>query len=134
MAFVSWGPPANARGDGWRIGGTEVRDVVERVVRAVWSAVEGVDLPPRFAVLRYAEAMARVRRLPPTSQSLLIYVNLSIASHLIARVIGRPIAPSILASAPLHPCRRGFFSCLQFGSDKPDTRFALEVSPGRTSL
>lgn len=60
-------------GDGWRIGGTEVRDVVETLVRTIWEKAEGVELPARFPVMRYADAMAR------------------------------------------------------FGSDKPDTRFGLEV-------
>ncbi len=62
-----------SEGDGWRIGGTEVRDVVETLVRTIWEKAEGVVLPARFPVMRYADAMAR------------------------------------------------------FGSDKPDTRFGLEV-------
>lgn len=65
--------PAEREGGGWRIGGTEVRDVVETLVRTIWEQAEGVVLPARFPVLRYADAMAR------------------------------------------------------FGSDKPDTRFGLEV-------
>jgi aspartyl/asparaginyl-tRNA synthetase len=101
MAFVSWGAsvaaavvsstaPASTASSGrdaqdwrtrgsesaeWRIGGTEVRDVVEKLVRRVWAEAQpGVSVTPGpFRVLTYDEAMAR------------------------------------------------------FGSDKPDTRFALEV-------
>jgi aspartyl-tRNA synthetase len=35
MAFVSWGN-RNPEGDSWRIGGHEVRDVVEDLIRAIW--------------------------------------------------------------------------------------------------
>ncbi|KAF7800004.1 hypothetical protein EIP86_011247 [Pleurotus ostreatoroseus] len=105
MAWVSWGrgPPhvasaasasasaeASSEGkgrendeeddDGWRIGGTEVRGVVQRLVRDVWRAAEGVELPERFPVLTYREAMAR------------------------------------------------------FGSDKPDTRFGLELQDATAHL
>ncbi|KAI0049589.1 hypothetical protein FA95DRAFT_1581649 [Auriscalpium vulgare] len=72
MAFVSWGGAVDGE-DPWRIGGHEVRDVVEVLIRRVWSAVENVALPDRFRVMTYNEAMRR------------------------------------------------------FGSDKPDTRFALEI-------
>jgi aspartyl-tRNA synthetase len=83
MAFVSWGAhngshgaesaaTSNSTGSAsergtpasshWRIGGSEVRDVVEDLVRAIWSKVEGVtDLPARFPVMTYDEAMSRVR-------------------------------------------------------------------------
>jgi len=77
MAFVSWGKihaDQNVDSDQWRIGGAEVRDVVENMVRKVWQEVESVDLPHRFQVMTYHDAMAR------------------------------------------------------YGSDKPDTRFGLEVS------
>jgi len=77
MAFVSWGdPPANAssRSDQWRIGGSEVRDVVENIICRVWQEVEDVSLPRRFKVMTYHDAMTR------------------------------------------------------YGSDKPDTRFGLEIS------
>jgi len=77
MAFVSWGEsPENLRAesDRWRIGGSEVRDVVENIIRRVWQEIEGVCLPGRFKVMTYHDAMTR------------------------------------------------------YGSDKPDTRFGLEVS------
>ncbi|KAI5120915.1 hypothetical protein M0805_002895 [Coniferiporia weirii] len=76
MAFVSWGdkPDATDITDDWRIGGQEVRRVVENLIDRVW-AVSDKDavLPARFPVMTYAEAMSR------------------------------------------------------FGSDKPDTRFGLEI-------
>lgn len=72
MAFVSWGNDAgvpnveNESGDNWRIGGQEVRDVVELLMRRVWAVAQSVDqnsaLPTRFPVMTYADAMARVSR------------------------------------------------------------------------
>ena len=47
----------------WRIGGVEVRNVMEELMRSVWKEVEGVDLPSRFPVLTYWEAMSRVSAL-----------------------------------------------------------------------
>lgn len=78
MAWVSWGDPlshARAAGgnDGWRIGGREVREIIEHLIRKIWQSVEGIELPETFKVMTYEEAMRR------------------------------------------------------FGSDKPDTRFGLEV-------
>ncbi|KAI0254287.1 tRNA synthetases class II-domain-containing protein, partial [Lactifluus subvellereus] len=72
MAFVSWGDP-NPEVDPWRIGGHEVRDVVEVLIRSIWAQIEKVSLPDRFRVMTYHDAMRR------------------------------------------------------FGSDKPDTRFGLEI-------
>lgn len=60
---MSWGKThadQNVDSDQWRIGGTEVRDVVEDMIRRVWQEVEGVDLPQRFQVMTYRDAMARV--------------------------------------------------------------------------
>lgn len=66
MAWVSWGrEPSAQTGEGegsggtWRIGGHEVRDVVEGVIRNVWRKVEGVELVERFRVMSYHEAMSR---------------------------------------------------------------------------
>jgi aspartyl-tRNA synthetase len=73
MAFVSWGDTAAINSDAWRIGGGQVRDVVESLVKAIWKEVEVVTLPNRFDVMTYRDAMTR------------------------------------------------------FGSDKPDTRFGLEI-------
>ena len=60
MAFVSWGNP-NPEGDPWRIGGHEVRDVVEDLIRAIWLQTENISLPDRFNVMTYHEAMCRVK-------------------------------------------------------------------------
>ncbi|KAI9574921.1 tRNA synthetases class II-domain-containing protein [Boletus coccyginus] len=73
MAYVSWGPPPNSHNDAWRIGGHEVRAVIESLIGIIWHEVEGVRLPSSFNVMTYGEAMAR------------------------------------------------------YGSDKPDTRFAMEI-------
>jgi aspartyl-tRNA synthetase len=59
LAFVSWAPDPG-RPD-WRIGGAQVRDVVEALVSTVWKRTLGIELPRPFRVLTYAEAMARVR-------------------------------------------------------------------------
>ncbi|PFH52689.1 hypothetical protein AMATHDRAFT_74143 [Amanita thiersii Skay4041] len=57
MAFVSWGDSNSI--DGWRIGGTEVRDVVERLIRTIWLEIEGIQLSDSFRVMSYYEAMTR---------------------------------------------------------------------------
>ncbi|KAI0663087.1 hypothetical protein C8Q70DRAFT_491509 [Cubamyces menziesii] len=65
MAWVSWGEHGETgrtegqSHDHWRIGGHEVRDIVETIIRRVWKEVEGVDLEERFRVMTYNEAMAR---------------------------------------------------------------------------
>lgn len=59
MAFVGWGDQVDV-GDGWRIGGREVKDVVEGLVRKVWKEVLGSGLDARFRVITYADAMAKV--------------------------------------------------------------------------
>lgn len=66
MAFVSWGQPGPATSefsDAWRIGGTEVRQVVELLIRKIWSQMEGITLLDHFRVMTYREAMTRVSRL-----------------------------------------------------------------------
>lgn len=63
MAFVSWGSAVDDS-DPWRIGGQEVRDVVEDLIRNIWATVENVALPDRFRVMTYNEAMRRVSSLP----------------------------------------------------------------------
>jgi len=60
MAFVSWGNPNLGEDDPWRIGGHEVRDVVEDLIRAIWMKMEKISLPDRFNVMTYNEAMHRV--------------------------------------------------------------------------
>jgi len=60
MAFVSWGN-TNPEGDPWRIGGHQVRDIVEDLIRAIWMQMEKIPLPDRFNVMTYHEAMCRVK-------------------------------------------------------------------------
>ncbi|KAM5535695.1 hypothetical protein V8D89_010682 [Ganoderma adspersum] len=62
MAWVSWGnhPSSGAAShDLWRIGGHEVRDVVETIIRRIWQNIEDVELGERFRVMTYNEAMGR---------------------------------------------------------------------------
>ena len=65
MSFVS-GAAATTTGAGggeagmrstWRIGGGEVREVIEGLVKKIWKEVEGVDLPGWFQVMPYEVAM-----------------------------------------------------------------------------
>ncbi|CBQ71597.1 related to aspartate--tRNA ligase, mitochondrial [Sporisorium reilianum SRZ2] len=72
MGFVSGGPPAtsqlqdaasstdarDARGQ-WRIGGHQVRDVIEGLVRHIWQVAGRGSLPARFPVMSYWTAMTR---------------------------------------------------------------------------
>ncbi|KAF8559043.1 hypothetical protein OG21DRAFT_1480909 [Imleria badia] len=73
MAYVAWGPHLNSPNDGWRIGGHEVRAVIESLIGDIWQNVQGIRLPSSFNVMTYDQAMSR------------------------------------------------------YGSDKPDTRFAIEI-------
>ncbi|OCB84429.1 hypothetical protein A7U60_g8414 [Sanghuangporus baumii] len=70
MAFVSWGSStvvldeAKDSGVSWRIGGQEVRDVIEGLMKRIWTAAlsadQRADLPIHFPVMKYADAMARI--------------------------------------------------------------------------
>lgn len=65
MAYVSWGEggsnPSTCRTtDVWRIGGNEVRDIIETLMRKIWQEVQGILLPKGFKVMTYQEAMTRV--------------------------------------------------------------------------
>lgn len=58
MAFVSWGEQhPSSRSNTWRIGGAEVREVIETIVRKIWQDVEGIELAETFKVMTYHEAM-----------------------------------------------------------------------------
>ncbi|THG97655.1 hypothetical protein EW026_g4383 [Hermanssonia centrifuga] len=59
MAWVSWGNQYAADAGVWRIGGKEVKEVIETLIRRIWSTIEGVELPEEFRVMTYAEAMNR---------------------------------------------------------------------------
>ncbi|PWN26515.1 hypothetical protein BDZ90DRAFT_253921 [Jaminaea rosea] len=62
MAFVDGAAPPQAR-DGWAIGGSQVRRVIEGLVRAVWREAKGVDPLEHeetgFEVMTYQDAMRR---------------------------------------------------------------------------
>lgn len=66
MAFVSGSSsiPSQSqggRGDSWGIGGREVKEIVEGVVKKIWKEVKGVDLG-EFRVMPYQVAMDVVRQ------------------------------------------------------------------------
>ncbi|PPQ95483.1 hypothetical protein CVT26_008511 [Gymnopilus dilepis] len=81
MAFVSWGknqsPNSADKPERWRIGGCEVRDVVEKLVRKIWQEVEGVQLADTFDVMTYQEAMTRFGSDKPDTRFGLEIVNIS---------------------------------------------------------
>ncbi|KAG7097275.1 hypothetical protein E1B28_004641 [Marasmius oreades] len=65
MAYVSWGGE-NSKNDlksswprDWRIGASQVRTVVESMIKRIWKEVENVELPHQFQVMTYREAMSR---------------------------------------------------------------------------
>lgn len=68
MAFVSWGSSDHAdpnqvfsrSAQEWRIGGHEVRCVVEQLMQSIWKDIKGVSLQPTFPVMTYYDAMNRV--------------------------------------------------------------------------
>ncbi|KAJ7507537.1 tRNA synthetases class II-domain-containing protein [Mycena galericulata] len=57
MAFVSWGKKAPSSSDTWRIGGAEVRNVIETLICKIWQELEGVELPKKFKVMTYYDSM-----------------------------------------------------------------------------
>ncbi|KAI9067615.1 hypothetical protein FKP32DRAFT_1672906 [Trametes sanguinea] len=66
MAWVSWGKEratgealSQSEPDPWRVGGHEVRDIVETIIRRIWKKIESVELEDRFRVMTYNEAMGR---------------------------------------------------------------------------
>jgi aspartyl-tRNA synthetase len=69
MAFVSWGGNSLSLMDrqrNWRIGGAEVREVVEKIIEHVWKTERGAPIaeqkPSRekIKVLTYEQVMSRV--------------------------------------------------------------------------
>lgn len=58
-AFVTWKPDDASLERGWRIGGTEVRDSVERLIQNTWRKALDIDLSTRFDVMTYQDAMAK---------------------------------------------------------------------------
>lgn len=59
MGFVSGSAPADVDGmrSTWRIGGGEVRELVEGLVKRIWKEFKGVALPGWFRVMPYDVAM-----------------------------------------------------------------------------
>lgn len=87
MAFVDW-HPQQPISDNWAIGGTQVRSVVESLIRTVWRDSEHIHLNQPFDVMTYRDAIANVSPFPfphqlPSSISLslaltnLIHVSVS---------------------------------------------------------
>lgn len=62
MAFVSWGlhESRDLQSCAWRIGGSEIRDMVETLMQQIWQKVKGTSLPTSFEVMTYHDAMTRV--------------------------------------------------------------------------
>ena len=60
MAFVDGAPEPVSEGitkPTWAIGGSEVREVVEGLVKRIWKEVKGVELDGGFRVMPYEVAM-----------------------------------------------------------------------------
>ncbi|KAF9221899.1 hypothetical protein BS17DRAFT_784138 [Gyrodon lividus] len=80
MAYVSWGSPGfghNSENDGWRIGGHEVRAVIESLIGNIWQQVEGTCLPSSFRVMTYNEAMTRYGSDKPDTRFTMEIVDVS---------------------------------------------------------
>ncbi|GJJ07353.1 hypothetical protein Clacol_001554 [Clathrus columnatus] len=58
MAYISWGSRDSSPEDGWRIGGLEIRHVVENLMKQIWKVAMDMDLL-NFPVLTYREAIAK---------------------------------------------------------------------------
>lgn len=66
MAFVSWGNESSSENvhtmpNQWRIGGMEIRSLIESLMRTIWKRVKQISLPDAFPVMTYQQAMSRVR-------------------------------------------------------------------------
>ncbi|OCF33078.1 aspartate-tRNA ligase [Kwoniella heveanensis BCC8398] len=60
MAFVSGAPPQISQAEmrsTWAIGGSEVREIIEGLVKKIWKEVKGVELEGWFRVMPYDVAM-----------------------------------------------------------------------------
>jgi len=77
MAFVSWAAREPEIQRGWRIGGAEVKNVVEDIIRRIWKDVEGVELPEVFRVITYHEAMTNYGSDKPDTRIPLEIVDLT---------------------------------------------------------
>lgn len=59
MAYISWGSANKNYKDKWRIGGLEIRHVVENLMREIWKNTMGVDSLD-FPILTFEEAIFKV--------------------------------------------------------------------------
>ena len=94
MAYVSWGTedskltPVSPWSHQWRIGGSQVRTVVESIIKRIWKEVENVELPNQFQVMTYHEAMSRVslssnpRECRVTDSISLFFVSLALINRI----------------------------------------------------
>lgn len=108
MAFVSGAPSGPATN--WRIGGQEVKEAMEGLVRKVWKDVEGVDLPHEFRVMPYEVAMDVVseRRLSEVWRGLMLsaLVRLGQAGYAIWHVCESSRAVGLRSARSTSPSRR----------------------------
>ncbi|TDL29320.1 hypothetical protein BD410DRAFT_811001 [Rickenella mellea] len=89
MAFVSWGEPDDTlklrsdsqapvkRLNAWRIGGSEIRTLIESLLKRIWKEMEGIVLDDSFPVMTYADAMNEYGSDKPDTRCGLKIVNLT---------------------------------------------------------
>ncbi|EJT97643.1 hypothetical protein DACRYDRAFT_119305 [Dacryopinax primogenitus] len=77
MGFVSWAPREHDLVSGWRIGGVEVKDAIEMIIRRIWEEMEGVRLPETFRTITYQEAMTKYGSDKPDTRIPLEIVDLT---------------------------------------------------------
>ncbi|KIJ56536.1 hypothetical protein M422DRAFT_238161 [Sphaerobolus stellatus SS14] len=85
MAYVSWGDIAEQPSEKWRIGGQEIRNVIEGLMQRIWSTSEDekefTSLPDRFPVMTYNEAMSNYGSDKPDLRCPLQISSLDLAIH-----------------------------------------------------
>lgn len=60
MGFVSWMPSENELISGWKMGGGEIKALIERLVQKIWFEIEGVKISTEFPIMTYHHAMSKV--------------------------------------------------------------------------
>ncbi|KAG9084289.1 hypothetical protein FRC06_004134, partial [Ceratobasidium sp. 370] len=95
MGFVGWGDVVDV-GDGWNIGGREVKNVVEGLIRRIWKEVKGIELDKHFRVMRYADAMAKYGSDKPDTRFNLeeFHPKIKPVSHLLPAPVQQHLAES----------------------------------------
>lgn len=116
MAFVDGAAPPSTTSQGgeqgmrstWTIGGSQVRDVVEGMVKRIWKEVKGVDLEGWFRVMPYEVAMdvvsAARRGEAPISPCLFVCCQ----EALMMAVRIRQARHAVRDVCECIPCSRGF--------------------------